>query len=104
MIACLWSLTHHHHSGEESSPSWCSVWFEALHLNGELATLEASDRKNQRPDSTMLWSSENLARLETMLAMDEMERKRPRGAGQNSSNSSDFGGLSYVFAAPNAGS
>jgi hypothetical protein len=68
LVACLWGLTHHpkHHSEEASDQNtWCKVWFEALHLG---STTPASGTNDG-------WTSEDLARLETVLAMDEMRRK-----------------------------
>jgi len=63
-------MTHHpkHHSEEASDPNtWCKVWFEALHL-GSTTSAESGTNVDG-------WTSEDLARLETVLAMDEMERK-----------------------------
>jgi hypothetical protein len=96
---CLWALTHHHHhhhhhhQSSSADHSWCKVWFEALHLGATALFEEGSrgehgaaavagevipgkfDEHNAHRHQHLLWTSEDLARLETVLAMDEMERE-----------------------------
>ena len=65
--------------------SWCKVWFESLHLGGEIhasSPHKSNDdlqgeahSDNQAALIPQSWTSEVLERLETVLAMDEMERK-----------------------------
>jgi len=65
--------------------SWCKVWFESLHLGGEIHTSSPhksnddlqgeAHSDNQAALHPQSWTSEVLERLETVLAMDEMERK-----------------------------
>jgi hypothetical protein len=88
---CLWALTHHqnhHHSSRSADHSWCKVWFEALHL-GATTLFEGGSRsagnedddernaqnKRHQHEQQLRTTSEDLARLETVLAMDEMERE-----------------------------
>jgi len=115
-VGCLRALTHH------SSPAigatiapistehhrerrlWCKVWFEALHLGGDRSSGAAAatastidgpkkgivlgDREAESP-----WTSEDLARLETVLDMEDMARISGR-----SSKTHGAEGISYSAA------
>ena len=113
---------------------WCRVWFRALHLggggsspsaaagastttaaaavaDGTARPIDGTETGTDRGDhhhgaSRRGWTSDDLARLETVLAMDDMERRSGgcgSGSGSSNSNSSnnnnsriDDEGTSYV--------
>jgi len=93
LVDCLWTLTHHNHSGADRL--WCKVWFESLHLS---TTAPGEDNAEgvgvEQLQHRQRWIREDLARLETVLAMDEMELKSSSPCGGRSSSSSE--GVSYL--------
>lgn len=98
LVDCFWALTHHNHFGADRS--WCKVWFEALYLGGAVSDGEDDDddnddnrlpRQHQHPQH-FRWTCEDIVRLETVLAMDEMEPKHENRSGVGS----NIGGVSYL--------
>lgn len=84
LVDCLRALTHHNHSGADRS--WCRVWFEALHVSSAETPAKIDESNDNRLElSNLRWTLEDLARLETLLAMDEMKRNGPSVGSSNSS-------------------